>query len=64
MDSLNLKRHNSFQNSNDRKARLSPPSPRLPIFKLQQEVLKFNYICWSWSSAKTDHETFSLVTFN
>ena len=31
--------------------------PRPLIFKLQQEVLKFNYICVSWSLGKTDLET-------
>ena len=31
-------------------------APRPLIFKLQQEVLKFNDICLSWSSAKTDLE--------
>ena len=29
-------------------------APRLLIFKLQQEVLKFNNICLNWSSSKTD----------
>ena len=28
--------------------------PRPLIFKLQQEVLKFNDICVSWSTPKTD----------
>ena len=37
MDSLNLKRHNSFQNKNNRKA-LHNFAPRPLIFKLQQEV--------------------------
>ena len=46
MDSLNLKRHNSSQNKTNRKATLL-------IFKLQQ-VSKFNDICVSWSSPKTD----------
>ena len=31
--------------------------PRPLIFKLQQEVLKFDDICVSWSSPKTDLET-------
>ena len=56
MDSLALKRHNSFQNLNNRKATHSF-APRPLIFKLQQEVLKFNDICVSWSSPKTDMET-------
>ena len=43
MDSLTLKRHNCFQNENTRKATLSF-APRPLIFKLQQEVLKFNDI--------------------
>ena len=55
MDSLTLKLHNSFQNYNDRKATHSF-APRPLIFKLQQEVLKFNDICVSWSSTKTDLE--------
>ena len=53
MDSLTLKCHNSFQNKNNRKATDSF-APRPLIFKLQQEVLKFNDICMSWSSPKTD----------
>ena len=71
MDSLTLKRHNSFQNQNNRKATHSF-APRPLIFKLQQEVLKFNNICVSWSSLKTDlgtnflnlekHQFFSVVT--
>ena len=51
MDSLTLKRHNSLQNLNNRKATQSF-APRRLIFKLQQEVLKFNVICVSWSSPK------------
>ena len=74
MDSLTLKRHNSFQNYNNRKATHSF-APRPLIFKLQQEVLKFNDICVSWSSPKTDlvtnflnpenrsFENVSIVTF-
>ena len=43
MDFLTLKRHNSFQNENNRKATQHfAPGPLL--FKLQQEVLKFNDI--------------------
>ena len=53
MDSLTLKRYNSFQNENNRKTTHSLASRPL-IFKLQQEVLKFNDICVSWSSPKTD----------
>ena len=53
MDSLNLKHHNPFQNKNDRKATYSfAPRPR--VFKFQQEVLKFNDICVSWSSPKAN----------
>ena len=49
MDSLTLKRHNSFQNQNNRKATHSfDPRP-----KLQQKVLKLSDICESWSSPKT-----------
>ena len=53
MDSLPLKRHNSFQNQNNRKSTHSS-TPRPLIFKLQQEVLKFNNICVSWSYPETD----------
>ena len=48
MDSLTLKRHNSFQNKNNRKA--------THCFA-QQQVLKFSDICVSWSSPKADLET-------
>ena len=51
MYSLTLKRHNSFQNENNRKATHSF-APRSLIFKLQQEVLKFNDIFVCWSSPK------------
>ena len=56
MESPTLKRHSFFQNKNNGKATHSF-APRPPIFKLQQEVLKFNYICVSWSSTKTDLAT-------
>ena len=56
MDSLTLKRHNSFKNKNDRKATHSF-APRSRIFKLQQEVLKFNDMRMSWSSPKIDLNT-------
>ena len=56
MNSWTLKRHNSFQNKNNRKATHSF-APRPLFFKLQQEVLKFNDICVSWSSPKADLET-------
>ena len=46
MDSLTLKRHNSFQNQNNKKA-TDNFAPRPLIRKLQQEVLKFNDICVS-----------------
>ena len=49
MDSLTLKSHNSYQNENNRKATYSFASRPL-IFKSQQDVLKFNDICVSWSS--------------
>ena len=68
------KRHNSFQNENNRKATHNfAPGPL--IFKLQREVLKINNICVSWSSPKTDlvtnllnsenrrFENVSIVTF-
>ena len=55
MDFFTLKRQNSFQNENNRKATHTHSlTPRPLIFKLQQEVLKFNDICVSWSSRKTD----------
>ena len=53
MDSLTLKRHNSCQNENNRKATHSF-APRPLFFKFQQEVLKFNDVCLSWSSSNTD----------
>ena len=48
---MTLKRHNSFQNENNRKATHSF-APRPMIFMLQQEVLKFNDIFVSLSSTK------------
>ena len=51
MDALTLKRHNSFQNQNNRKA-IQNFAPTRLIFKLQQEVLKLNNICVSWCSPK------------
>ena len=59
MDSLTLKRHNSFQNGNGRKSTLSF-ALRLLVLKFQQEVLKLNDIFMSWSSPKTDLLTNSL----
>ena len=56
MDFLALKRLNSFQMSKNRKTTTSF-APRPLIFKLQGEVLKFNDICVSWNSLKTDLET-------
>ena len=56
MDFFTLKRHNSFQNESNRKATHRFTSRPL-IFKLQHEVLKFNDICVSRSSQKTDIET-------
>ena len=56
MDTSTLIDHNSFQNQNNGKA-TQIFAPRLLIFKLQQEVLKFNDLCVSWSSPKTDPET-------
>ena len=50
MDSLTLKRRNSFQNEKNRKA-TQRFAPRPLIFKLQQ-VLKFNDIILSWNSPK------------
>ena len=48
-----LKRHNSFQNKNHRKATHSF-APSSLIFKLQQEVLKFNDICVSLTDMVTN----------
>ena len=61
MDSLTLKRLNSFQNSFQNTQSFAP---RPLIFKLQQEVLKFNNICVSWSSPKTDLVASSLKVAN
>ena len=47
MDSFNLNRFISFQNKSNRKATHSFASGPL-IFKLQQEVRKFNDICVSF----------------
>ena len=55
MGSLTLNRH-FFQNENNRKATHSF-APRLLIFKLEQAFLKFNDICVSRSSPKTNLET-------
>ena len=56
MDSLTLKSHNSFRNSSKRKATHNLAIRPL-IFKLQQEVWKFNDIWVSWSCSETDLET-------
>ena len=56
MGTLTLKRYNSFQNYNHRKT-IHSLAPRSLIFKLQQELLKLNDICVSWSSPKTDLQT-------
>ena len=63
MGSLTLKRHNSFQNKTNRKA-THTFAFRPQILKLQQEVLKFNDICVSWSSPKTDLVTSFLNSKN
>ena len=55
-DSLTLKHYNFFQNQNNRSATHSSVTRPL-IFKLQQKVWKFNDICVSWSSPKTNSET-------
>ena len=54
---LSLKRNNSFQNLNNRKATRSF-ALRTLIFKQQQKVLKFNNICVI--GVKTDLETIFL----
>ena len=53
MDSLTLKRHDSFQNQNNRKATQTFASRPL-IFKLQQNFLKLNNVCMIWISPITD----------
>ena len=53
MDSLSLKCHNSFQNQNNTKVKISF-APRPLISRLKQEASKFNDICVSWCSPKTD----------
>ena len=55
MDRLTLKRHNSFQNQNNKKA-IHSFDPRSLVFKLRQEVLKFSNISVNWTSLKTDLE--------
>ena len=58
-----FKASQSFQNKHNRKATHSlVPIPL--IFKLQQDVLKFNDICVSWSSPKTDLVTNFLIPEN
>ena len=54
MYSLTVKRHNTFQKYNNRKATDSF-APRTMIFKSQQELLNFNDTCMS--SPKTELET-------
>ena len=56
MESSTLKSHNSFKNKNNTKATNVFAQSSL-IFKLQQEILKFNNTCLHWSSSKTDEET-------
>ena len=56
MDSLTLKRHNSFQIKVIEKPH-AVLLPDLLIFKFQQEVLKSNDICVSLSSPKTELDT-------
>ena len=48
MDSLTLKRHNSFQDENNSKPTHNF-APRPLTFKFQQEALKFSDICENWS---------------
>ena len=56
MEMLTLKRHNFFRNQNSRKATHSfPPGPLM--FKLKQEVIKFNDIYVGWRSPKTRMKT-------
>ena len=53
--SVEIKDFNALIKKNNKKATLNF-GPRLLIFKLQQEVLKFNDICVSWSYPNTDLE--------
>ena len=53
MHFVTLKPHNSFKNQKYRKASHTFV-PRLLFYKLQQECLKFNDFCGSWSSPKND----------
>ena len=55
MDSLTLKRHNFFQNENNRKF-THTFAPRSLILKLQWKGLKFSDVCVSWISPKIDLE--------
>ena len=55
MESLTLKRHNSFQNQNNKNTTHSFASRPL-TFKFQHEGRKFNDVCVSWSSPKTKLE--------
>ena len=52
MDSLTLKRHNSYQKKIIKATHSFASRPL--IFKLQQDVLKYNDVYVSWSSLKTD----------
>ena len=53
---MTLERHNSFRNQNNRKT-IHNFAPRPLIFKLQQEVLKYNHVCVSWNPPKTELDT-------
>ena len=57
MDSLTLKAIVSSKIKTENRKATHTFVPRPLIFKLQQEVLKFNDICVSCSSTKTDLET-------
>ena len=65
MGSLTLKRHNSCQNKNNRKATHNFAHKPL-IFKLQEDVWKFNGIYVTLSYPKADLETklFKLLQSN
>ena len=60
MDSLTLKRHNSFQTKNNRKATHSS-APRSLIFKLQLEVWKFNDL--ETNCLNLENQSFDNVSF-
>ena len=63
MVSFTLKRHNSFQNENERKATHNF-APRSLTFKLEQEVLKFDDICMVTNFLSLENRSFEDVSFS